>query len=162
MTGRSITPAIFQLEIIADDDNPATPAELDSMATEIRKALEEAGYEIRPAYTGTRGGELFDIIISEADKIADLVAPTFLVITTIVGAIKKHRTKSSQKGQEAQPASLEIAAPGQAQAVTAILGEQEIEIKQLQEQVRQLQEQIKQSQMKATLKIQQPKRKKRP
>jgi hypothetical protein len=45
--------------------------------------------------------------------------------------------------------------------VTAILGEQEIEIKQLQEQVRQLQEQIKRSQMKATLKIQQPKRKKR-
>lgn len=161
MTGRSTTPVIFQLAIIADDENPATPFELDSVASEITKALEEAGYEVRPVPTGTRGGDLFNIIISEADKIADLIAPTALIITSIVGAIKKHRTKASQKGQEAQPAKLEITAPEQSQPVTAILNEQQLEIKQLQEQVKQLQEQIKQSQVKATLKIQQPKRKKR-
>jgi len=64
------------------------------VAAEISQALAEAGYEVRPAYTGNRGGELFDIIISEADKIADLTAKPGGAIVVIITAIQKLRAKS--------------------------------------------------------------------
>jgi hypothetical protein len=92
------SPAAFaiEFEIVADKQNPANPATLDTIGSEIRKQLTKAGYTVRPIYSGARGGELF-LIISTYGPDALLVTS---ILATILGAIKTAQDIFSGMRQE--------------------------------------------------------------
>ena len=59
------------LEIVPADASNPDPAALGDVARDTVDSLRQAGYDVKPAYTGTRGGNVFEIIRELAQHVQD-------------------------------------------------------------------------------------------
>ncbi len=149
---------VIQLEILSDDQNPATPATLDTVAEEVRKALRKDGYIAEPAYTGTKGGELFQLILEDTALVVGIVGG-------ILSAIKTLQDIFSHKGQEPPVFKLEMTLNGIPLIDAEKQDAQQLNRKQIEERIQKKLPAARGSSAsmkgKVTLRVQQPSRKHR-
>jgi len=85
----------------ASSDTPASPAVVSEVARRAIDGLRENNQQVEPVYDGTRGGELYDWMVSAASAAQPLMplAQLALVLVQLLNEVRKSTAKSQPDRQ---------------------------------------------------------------
>jgi len=98
----------IQLEIVPEDEQDADPVAMGDVGRSVVDALRRDGYTIQPAYTGERGGILFEIVsflqatvqiaITHKDLLIEMFKAASPIAKHFVEEGEKHLAKAATHG----------------------------------------------------------------
>jgi hypothetical protein len=112
---------VIQLEIVSEEEHDPDSADIEEVSREMVDSLRENGYVVEPAYTGTKGIPIFDIIIHVSQFIHDnqeWIAATLSTASVALQYLMKVRDRLAEK-EKAQRSPLEITLYVNGQAVSS-------------------------------------------
>ncbi len=111
------------LEIVPEDPLDADSAMVDSLGRDTADALRTKGYEVKPIYTGQRGGFLVDvilpfltivwaqkdIILADGSALVTILTPVILIINHLREA---HEKRAGRNAAQQQPIKITLEIDG--------------------------------------------------
>jgi hypothetical protein len=94
---------VIQLEVVSDDEHPADVADIGEVSRELVDELRKKEYIVSPAYTGKKGGSVFDIVLQMSQFICDnkeLLAPLFESITLTLQCLFMVHNQRAERERE--------------------------------------------------------------